>query len=438
MVYLLLMLYLLLTTTLLMMSWDRYAGRIVFLSLAAYFLVVANGWSHLSTAVVGDFTPTTLLFWGGLVRLDETVLLSMLFILFLGLIILNRSLDLGWEFQLLLLGGLTGAIYMVSAYDLLLMVVGFEFLNLSTYLLLSLYRGTETATLKYLLSSAFYTTLLLLAVSFYYGMTGSTGYDALFVQMNYLDQTSLIPQLLILATLSFKLGLVPAHLWVPDVYDGLPMPLLSWMGSVPKAAILLWLPTLYPLVPQLGPFLLVIGVLSFLVSAVLMAAQYKMKRFLAYSAIGHLGFIVTAFAIGDYHAYGYYIFIYMVATLAQFVLLSELPRTDLLKQTGVLASHKALGLGFLVILLTMASLPPFAGFYAKLLVLFGLLDIGYGAFAVFLILASLRSAAYYLKWLQVTFFSETTFVSSPVVVAYPNLIAFLVTLILPSTLLLLL
>nr|NP_150098.1 NADH dehydrogenase subunit 2 [Hyaloraphidium curvatum]Q950U6.1 RecName: Full=NADH-ubiquinone oxidoreductase chain 2; AltName: Full=NADH dehydrogenase subunit 2 [Hyaloraphidium curvatum]AAK83420.1 NADH dehydrogenase subunit 2 [Hyaloraphidium curvatum] len=428
------MLYLLLTTTLLMMTWNRYAGRIAFLSLLGYFVIMLNIWLHFGSLS----ESVTLLFGGGLVRLDESILSALLFILFLGLVIMNRTGDLGWEFHLLLMGGLTGAIYMLTAYDLLLMVVGFEFLNLSTYLILSLYRGTETATLKYLLSSAFYTTLLLLAISFFYGLTGSTGYDALFVQMNYLGGETFLPQILLLGTIAFKLGLVPAHLWVPDVYDGLPMTLLSWMGSVPKAAVLLWLPTIYPLLNQLAPFLLVLSALSFLLSAVLMAAQYKMKRFLAYSAIGHLGFVVAAFAIGDYHAYGYYIFIYMIATLAQFVLLSELPQTELMKQTSVLKDHRALGLGFLVIVLTMASLPPFAGFYAKLLVLFGFLEIGYGIFAVLLILASLRSAAYYLKWIQTTFFSVVPFASAPIQVQYPNLVSFLVTLILPSTLLLLL
>jgi NADH-quinone oxidoreductase subunit N len=423
------MLYLLLTTTLLMMGWSRYAGRIVFLSLGAYLMVLVNFWS--------SFGGETVLFWQGLIRLDEGVLLSMIFLVFLGLIIINRTVDLGWEFHLLLLGGLTGAIYMISAYDLLLTIVGFEFLNLSTYLILSLYRGTETSTLKYLLSSAFYTTLLLLAASFYYGMTGSTSYDALFLQMNYLDGGALIPQLLILATVSFKLGLVPTHLWVPDVYDGLPMTLLAWMGSVPKAAVLLWLLTIYPLLSGMTTFLMVISALSFVTSALLMAAQYKMKRFLAYSAIGHLGFVTTAFAIGDYHAYGYYIFIYMIATLAQFVLLSELPRTELLRQTGVLVDHKPLALGFLVIVLTMAAVPPFSGFYAKLLVLFGLLEIHYGVFAVLLILASVRSAAYYLKWIQLTFFSPIPMSGPAIQVGFPNLISFLITLILPSTLLLL-
>src|SRR4051812_1522368 len=121
------MLYLLLITTLLMMSWSRYAGRIVFLSLFSYLVVLSNIWSHLSNAVVGD---STLLLWQGVIRIDESILLSMMFITFLGLVIMNRTVDLGWEFHLLLLGGLTGAIYMISAYDLLLTIVGFEFLNL--------------------------------------------------------------------------------------------------------------------------------------------------------------------------------------------------------------------------------------------------------------------------------------------------------------------
>lgn len=407
----------------------------VFLSLAGYFLVVANLWSAFGHAVVGELGPTLLL-WQGLLRLDEGILLSILFLLFLGLVVLRRTLDMGWEFMLLLLGGLTGAIYMISAYDLLVTLVGFEFLNLSTYLLLSLFRGTETATLKYLLSSAFFTTLLLLAGSFYYGLTGSTTYDALFLQMNYLDESALVPQLLILATVSFKLGLVPAHLWVPDVYDGLPLELLAWMGSVPKAAVLLWLATLGPLLKDFSPFLLVVSLLSFLVSAVLLGAQYKLKRFLAYSAIGHLGFITTAFAMGDFHAYGYYLFLYMVATLAQFVLLSELKQPELLRQTSQLLSHKPLALGFLVVVLTMAAVPPFSGFYAKLLVLFGLLEMGYAVLAFLLILASLRSAAYYLKWVQLTFFSPLSIAALPLEVGFPTLVSFLVTLLLPSTLLL--
>lgn len=426
------MLYLLFTTTLLMMAWNFGAGRMVFLSLAAYGVLLLNLW-HLLGTVGGP----TLLLWGGLIRLDEGIVISLVFLLSLALVFLWRTQDMGWEFMLLLLGGLTGAFYMISAYDLLLTIVAFEFLNLSTYLILSLFRGTETATLKYLLSSAFFTSLLLLAASFYYSSTGSTAYDSLFAQLGYLEEGSLVPQLLVLATISFKLGLVPAHLWVPDVYDGLPMVLLNWMGTVPKAAVLLWTLSVSPLLQGVLPLLLVVGALSFLLSAVLMASQYKLKRFLAYSAIGHMGFIATAFAIGDLHAYGFYMVLYMVATLAQFVLLSELGEVELLRSTSAILNHKPLALGFLVIVLTMAAVPPFGGFYAKLLVLFGLLEIGYGAFVLFLILASLRSAAYYLKWLQLTFFPSLKIATASIEVAYPNLVAFLITLLLPSSLLLL-
>lgn len=430
------MLYLLFTTTLLMMAWRRFAGRTVLLTLLAYSVVLANGWALLQQACPDDVP--TLLVAHGLLRLDTSTLGAMLALVAMGGVVMHRTQDLGWEFHLLLLGGLTGACYLVTAYDLLLALIGFEFLNLSTYLILSLYRGTETATLKYLLSSAFFTTLFLLAISVYYGLTGSTGYDALFVQMAFLE-APLVPQLLLLATVSFKLALVPAHLWLPDVYDGLPLPLLAWLGTVPKAALLLWLPMVAPLLNAWGPALLCVGVLSFTLASVLLGAQYKLKRFLAYSAIGHVGFLATALALGDAHAYGFYLGVYFLATLAQMVLLAELPRTDRLSDTHVLTTHRPLALGFWVVVLTMAALPPSAGFYAKLLVLVGLLDVGYALFAVFLVLASLRSAAFYLTWLQRTLFTPTPVRAGPALtVAYPNLIAGLVTGLLPSTLLLLL
>lgn len=453
------MLFLLFALVLFMtFQYPHFAGRIVFLSLAAYALVVAHVASLVSSS---SSSSVSLLCWQGLVRIDAGTLGAMLFLILLVGAIVYRMEDASWEFHLVLLGGLTGAIYLISAYDLLLMVIGFELLNLSTYLLLSLYRGTETATLKYLLSSAFYTSLLLLGVSFMYALTGSTGFDALAMQASLFSSSSssyglLVPQLLFLATVTFKLGLVPAHLWLPDVYDGLPMTLLTYMGSLPKAAILLWLPTLGPLLfssssssssafISFTSLLLIIGVLSFTLSAILLGGQYKMKRFLAYSAIGHVGFLVTALALGDLHTYGYYLGLYMVATLAQFVLLADVETAVsssssslLLSHTRVLVSHGPLAAGFLVLVFTMASLPPFAGFYAKMLVLFGLLDVGYGAFAVLLILASLRSAAYYLKWVQNTFFvSAAPRDSSSLVVRSPDLLAFLLVLILPTTSLLL-
>lgn len=433
------MLFLLFAVTLLMIGQVRYAGRIVVLSLVAYGGVVAH--------VLSLVSSSSLLLAQGLLQLNENSLLSMLFLILVTLVIAYRAQDASWEFHLVLLGALTGAIYLVCAYDLLVLVIGFEMLNLSTYLLLSLYRGTETATLKYLLSSAFYTTLLLLGVSFYYALTGSTGFDALAMQASYLSTSYGIPQALLLCTVTFKLGLVPAHLWLPDVYDGLPMTLLIYMGTLPKAAILLWLPTLGPVFfsEASSVVLLLIGVASFTLSATLLGAQYKLKRFFAYSAIGHVGFLVTALALGDVHAYGYYLFLYMVATLAQFVLFSELPArgATLLTHARALVHHGPLAMAFLVVVLTMASLPPFAGFYAKLLVLVGLLDAGYAAFAFLLILASLRSAAYYLQWVQRSFFSSSSSLAhahaydAELRVAYPDGLAFLVMLMLPTTSLLL-
>lgn len=421
-----------------MMTLGRFAGRISILSLIFYLF---------SVGYFFYFFPedSTLIVANGLLHIDNSLLFSMLFMGSILFIIVSRSNNLGWEFHLMLFGGYTGAIYMILGYDWLISLLGFEFLNLSTYLILSLYRGTESATLKYLLMSAFFTSLLFLSISLFYGLTGSTAFDSLYASMNYIDESLILwPQLLLLVTLSFKLGLVPVHLWVPDVYDGLPMELVLWIGTLPKVAILFFLPVLNPLLINVNQYFLMGGVLSFILAAISLGAQYRLKRFLAFSAIGHMGIMVTGFAIGDYHSFWFYIIIYFVASVNLFLILAELPGIDLMKRLGIITTNYPLAFAFMIAILTMAAVPPFSGFYAKLLVLFGLIDIRYMVVATLLIITSLRTAAYYLRLLQTTFFSP--FVASlqnssqklELRVSYATLIAITTTCLLPTTQLLLL
>lgn len=427
------MLFILFFLTFLMMTLGRFAGRISILSLLFYIFTVGYFFYFLPE-------DSTLIVANGLLRIDSSLVFSMLFMGAILFIIVSRANNLGWEFHLMLFGGYTGAIYMILGYDWLISLIGFEFLNLSSYLILSLYRGTESATLKYLLMSAFFTTLLLLSISLFYGLTGSTAFDSLYASMNYLEESlTLWPQLLLLLTLSFKLGLVPVHLWVPDVYDGLPMELVLWIGTLPKVAILFFLPVLHPLLLNVNQYFLMAGVLSFILAAISLGAQYRLKRFLAFSAIGHMGIMITGFAIGDYHSFWFYTLIYFVASVNLFLILAELPGIDLMKRLSSITNNYPLAFAFMIALLTMAAVPPFSGFYAKLLVLFGLIDIRYMVVATLLIITSLRTAAYYLRLLQTTFFSPL--VASQKLelrVSYATLIAITTTCLLPTTQLLLL
>jgi len=409
--------------TLFMMGLGRYAARMSALALSAYLLILVT--------VFGSFPyDACVLVSDGLLRIDLNVISAWVFLGFIGVFIMLRASDVGWEFHLMILAGLTGAFYLLSSRDWVVSAIAFEFINLSTYLVLSLYRGTETATLKYLLLSAFYTAVFLLSISVFYTLTGTTHFDDLFAALPFVEPALAIwPQLLLLLTVSFKLGLFPTQLWVPDVYDGLPTSLLLWMGTIPKATILLWLPSIMPLFAQVMPFALAIGVISFVIAAIALASQYKLRRFLAYSSIGHLGIVLTAFAVSDLHAYGYYIMLYFVATLSMLLVLSEVPEVDTLK--GLRALRGPLAFAFLIALLTMAAVPPFAGFYAKMLVLFAYIDLKLMPFAVLLVLTSLRSAAYYLKLVQTTFFQKAT--TGEVSVQYPYLIAISTALILPTT-----
>jgi NADH:ubiquinone oxidoreductase subunit 2 (subunit N) len=271
------------------------------------------------------------------------------------------------ELSLIALPNLIGIVSLFSSNDWLVTVTGWELFNLSIYLLVGM-NSYQGATIKYFIVSALTTTFLLLAVALLYALTGSAHYDSVVLGMTMELGTVHVEYLLI--PLLFKLGAAPLHNWAPDLYDSLSFPLVLWIILIPKLAVIGLLMQISDQLSLAMSSFAVIGVIS-LVGSVGLSSQWRIKRFLAYSAISNLGFLLITLGTMQLDSYLYYITIYAITFLVQGVILS----TGVQFVTGLVNLNLPLAVAWALSLFSLAGIPPLAGFYAKLLVLYSLLTI---------------------------------------------------------------
>jgi NADH-ubiquinone oxidoreductase chain 2 len=350
-------------------------------------------------------------------------------------------------------------ISLVSSSDLVTFFLSIELQSLALYILTTIYRDSEAATsagLKYFLVGALSSSLILLGSCLLYGLTGVSNFEGIYLlcSMAIANNGIHIALVIIGIALLFKIAAAPFHNWAPDVYDGVPTIVTTWLTIMPKVAILVFLAefqgfahlvrvyeTTYPIWPNI---LLISALLSLVIGSLLGLAQYRIKRLLAYSTISHLGFILLALAIHTpegIEAYLFYLMQYVLtSTNIFFVLLafSNHPYEsggyslfDNSKKTQILylshisnnsniLSNPALGLTFAITLFSMAGIPPMIGFFAKLMVIYSATHSGYLFFAIIAILVSVISAAYYLRVIRVIFFDTPQFTETPAWWIRPN------------------
>ncbi|MEO8467195.1 MAG: NADH-quinone oxidoreductase subunit NuoN [Gammaproteobacteria bacterium] len=329
------------------------------------------------------------------------------------------------EFFVLALFGLLGIMIMISAHSLLTLYLGLEVLALSQYTLVAFNRDSATsaeAAMKYFVLGAIASGVLLYGISLLYGITGTLQLDVLAQRVAATHGS--IPVILALAFVvvgvAFKFGAVPFHMWLPDVYHGAPTPVTLFIGSAPKIAsfALAW----RVLVEGLGPvhdvgwrdMLIVLCVLSLGVGNLVAIAQTNLKRMLAYSTISHVGFILLGFVSGTEEGVAaamFYTFAYVLMAAAGFgmiILLSrrgfEAERLEDFK--GLNARSPWFALVMLMIMFSMAGVPPFIGFYAKLVVLLATLNAGLVWLAGVAMLFAVIGAYYYLRVVWYMYFAE--------------------------------
>jgi NADH-quinone oxidoreductase subunit N len=348
----------------------------------------------------------------------------------------QRDMLRGGEIFTLSMFGLLGMFVMISGNNFLVIYLGLELLTLSSYALVALRRDNATATeaaMKYFVLGAMASGFLLYGMSMMYGATGTLDVNAVFKAIasgQVRHQVLVFGLVFIVAGLAFKLGVVPFHMWIPDVYQGAPTAITLMIGGAPKLAafaivIRLLVEGMLPLAFDWQQMLMVLAIGSLLIGNLAAIAQTNVKRMLAFSTISQMGFVLlglmsgvvngnTLSAANAYSSAMFYVVSYVLTTLASFGVLLLLSREgfeseEIADFAGLNQRSPLYAAVMAVCLFSLAGIPPMVGFYAKLSVLQALMASGdsmYLALAVFAVMMSLIGAFYYLRVIKVMYFDE--------------------------------
>jgi NADH-quinone oxidoreductase subunit N len=331
-----------------------------------------------------------------------------------------------FEFVILLLLSVVGMLLMVSANDLLAFYMALELSSLALYVLASFNRDhakSSEAGLKYFVLGALASGMLLFGMSLVYGFTGATGFDAIAQQLESgtASKAVVVGLVLIMVGFCFKLSAVPFHMWTPDVYEGAPTPVTAFFATAPKiAAMALFVRVLLgpfaELVAQWQQVVVAASVLSMLVGAFAAIMQHNIKRLLAYSSIGHVGFMLMAVAAGTQagvQAMLVYLGVYVFMSVGMFgcVLLMRRggqPVEEIKDLSGLSQTHPLLAACIAMFMWSMAGIPPLAGFFGKFYVVIAALNAGLVWLAVVGVLTSVVSCYYYIRVIKIMYFDEPT------------------------------
>jgi NADH-quinone oxidoreductase subunit N len=345
-----------------------------------------------------------------------------------------RQLDKG-EYYLLVLFATLGMMVMISAAHFLTIYLGLELLSLSLYALVAIDRDSPRATeaaMKYFVLGALASGLLLYGMSMVYGATGTLeiGGVAQALHLGVANKTVLVFGLVfVVSGIAFKLGAVPFHMWIPDVYHGAPTPITLLIASAPKLAAFamamrMLVYGLFELAEHWQSMLMLLAVLSIAVGNLAAIAQTNIKRMLAYSAISHMGFLLLGlmsgvvgqdrhFALNAYSSTMYYAVAYVIMSLGAFGMVLLMSRAgyeaeNLEDFKGLNQRSPWFAAVMMAIMFSMAGVPFFVGFFAKFSVLLAAVDAGYIAVAVFAVMFSLIGSFYYLRVVKFMYFDAPT------------------------------
>ncbi|MBI1731423.1 MAG: NADH-quinone oxidoreductase subunit NuoN [Gammaproteobacteria bacterium] len=336
------------------------------------------------------------------------------------------------EFYILGLFAVLGMMVLISAHSLLTVYLGLELLSLSLYSMVALHRDSPSASeaaMKYFVLGALASGMLLYGMSMLYGMTGTLELSALSRAVADLGGNNIVlvfGLVFIVVGTAFKLGLVPFHMWVPDVYEGSPTAVTLFVSSAPKIAAFamamrLLVDGLWPMFPAWEGMLIVLSVLSMAAGNVIAISQSNIKRMLAYSTIAHVGFLVLGILSGTATGYAgamFYAIVYAFMSLGSFGMVMLLSRRqwehDRLDDFQGLARRSPwFALMMLILMFSMAGVPPFAGFWAKWFVIKEVIAAGHAWLAAVAVVFSVVGAYYYLRIIKLMYFDEPVAMAAP-------------------------
>ena len=357
------------------------------------------------------------------------ILISSLFVLNSSKnFIIENKLD-KFEYPIIILLSILGMFFMVSSNDLILFYLGLELQSLSLYILASIdrdnLRSTESG-IKYFVLSALSSGLLLYGCSLLYGFTGSTNFDTIAEQLNTENVGAVFAMVFILVGLAFKVSAVPFHMWTPDVYEGAPTSITSYFAVVPKVAgLALLIKFMFRpfsnILLEWQTIIIFISIASMILGAVAAMVQKNLKRLLAYSSIGHIGYALAGVATGvisGYQSAIIYISIYVIMNIGAFSCLYLLKKDGQYKEnisdlSGISKKHPVLAISLLIILFSLAGVPPLGGFFAKFYVFVAVLEQQMYTLAIIGLVTTVMSAFYYLKIIKTIYFDDNVITFDP-------------------------
>jgi NADH-quinone oxidoreductase subunit N len=328
----------------------------------------------------------------------------------------------GWlkgEYFVLGLFAILGEMILISASNLLTVYLGLELLSLSLYAMVAMHRKSTAASeaaMKYFVLGALASGMLLYGMSMIYGVTGSLDLATIsnIVESDTGNLLLVFGLVFILVGIAFKLGAVPFHMWVPDVYQGSPTCVTLFLASAPKLAAFamamrLLVDGLQPLLNDWQGMLIILAVLSMATGNIIAISQSNIKRMLAYSAIAHIGFLLLGLLSGTASGYAgsmFYVITYALMSMGAFAMVILLGRKDLDHFKGLSDRSPWFAFMMLILMFSMAGVPPFLGFWAKWFVLKELVDAGFVWLAATAVFFSIIGAYYYIYVIKLMYFDK--------------------------------
>ena len=328
-----------------------------------------------------------------------------------------------YEYPVLVLFSTLGMMLMISANDLISLYMAIELQSLPLYVMAAIQRDTLRSTeagVKYFVLGALSSGLLLYGASLIYGYTGTTNFDLIAVAFSGQGEIAIgavVGMVMLACGLAFKIGAVPFHMWTPDVYEGAPTSVTAFFSIAPKIAALALMVRVFkgpfaPLEADWQQVIVVLSAASMLLGAVAAIAQTNIKRMLAYSSIGHMGYALIGLAaanVAGVAAVMVYAGIYMAANIGVFAIVLMMKRKERMVESihdlaGLAGKHPVLAMVMAALMFSLAGIPPLAGFFGKLFIFQAAIDAKLYKLAIIGVLSSVIAAFYYLRIIKIMYF----------------------------------
>ena len=387
------------------------------LSLVLLILIIFNGESTAIKVFSESFVRDS---YANFIKI--LILSATIFILYSSQLFIKDNNIAKFEYPIIILLSILGMFFMVSSNDLILFYLGLELQSLSLYILAAIDRDnirSAESGVKYFVLSALSSGLLLYGCSLLYGFTGSTNFEVINSQLNSQNIGSIFAMVFILVGLAFKVSAVPFHMWTPDVYEGSPTSITSFFAVAPKVAGLAVLIRFMEVpfanvLTEWQSIIIFMSVASMILGAVAAIGQKNIKRLMAYSSIGHIGYALAGVATGTSSGYIsslVYITIYVVMNIGAFACIFLMKKNgkyteEINDLSGISKNHPLIAISFLIILFSLAGIPPLGGFFAKFYVFMSVIENDMYVLAIVGLLTTVVSAFYYLRIIKIIYFDK--------------------------------